>query len=527
MTRRRSSNSFIEQIATNHARKQREQAHQLQVAQRNETIAQREALRQKAQQEKDANRKKAQQKKEENQRYLDCRMQETEILNTQLSNRINDLNALLIYALRADKDRVLDSEKIVYRFSGFVLPLELREIPERPSLDKFLASVNKPSIFEMMIPRIKKRYEDALQEATTNFHISLQKHEELLISRESAVQKLQQEVENFNNAYCNCNPKAIISYNSVILEQSKYPEGFPQDFRIGYVPESKELVIEYDLPNISIVPNIIEYRYVKTNDSIISKPRKSSEIKDIYENIVSSVCLRTIYEVINYDVGNHILVVVFNGFVQTIDPATGRDIRPCLISVRVTKAKYLEIDLYRINYKSCLKDLGARISPHPDEMISVKPVVEYDMVDKRFINQENILSDLDNRPNIMDLNPFEFETLVSNLFTKIGFVTKQTRTTRDNGVDAVAFDPRPILGGKVVIQAKRYKNVVGVSAVRDLYGTMINEGANKGILVTTSHYGPDAYEFAKDKPIELIDGGGLLYLLEQNGIYAKIIMPVN
>jgi restriction system protein len=84
---------------------------------------------------------------------------------------------------------------------------------------------------------------------------------------------------------------------------------------------------------------------------------------------------------------------------------------------------------------------------------------------------------------------------------------------------------RPVLGGKVVIQAKRYRNTVGVSAVRDLFGTMMNEGANKGILVTTSGYGPDAFEFAKDKPIELMDGGQLLYLLEQVGTKARIIMP--
>jgi len=29
---------------------------------------------------------------------------------------------------------------------------------------------------------------------------------------------------------------------------------------------------------------------------------------------------------------------------------------------------------------------------------------------------------------------------------------------------------------------------------------MMNEGASKGILVTTSGYRPDAFDFAKDKP---------------------------
>ena len=60
-------------------------------------------------------------------------------------------------------------------------------------------------------------------------------------------------------------------------------------------------------------------------------------------------------------------------------------------------------------------------------------------------------------------------------------------------------------------------HTVGVDAVRDLYGTIINEGANRGILITTSSYGPDAYEFAKDKPISLIDGPHLLRLFEKHG----------
>lgn len=59
--------------------------------------------------------------------------------------------------------------------------------------------------------------------------------------------------------------------------------------------------------------------------------------------------------------------------------------------------------------------------------------------------------------------------------------------------------------------------VVPVSAVRDLYGTMINEGAVKGILVTTSHFGRDSREFAKDKPIALIDGENLVHMFQKHG----------
>ena len=78
----------------------------------------------------------------------------------------------------------------------------------------------------------------------------------------------------------------------------------------------------------------------------------------------------------------------------------------------------------------------------------------------------------------------------------------------------------------VPADTKRYKNTVGVSAVRDLFGTLQNEGASKGILVTTSGYGKASFEFAQNKPIELIDGGNLLYLLEEHtGVKAKIEVP--
>ncbi|CAH1685951.1 restriction endonuclease [Chelatococcus asaccharovorans] len=333
------------------------------------------------------------------------------------------------------------------------------------------------------------------------------------------------EVYAFKSEYDAGDPTAIVSYCTMVLERSRYPEGFPQKFSVAFTQASKQLVVEYELPSIDIVPKVLEFKYNRTQDNIVEKPRKPAEIRSTYQDIIASVALRTLHELFEAEHRSHAEVICFNGYIHTVDPATGRDIQPHLISVRTTREKFQEIDLSRVDKKACLKNLGAQVSRSPEEAQPVKPIMEFKMADARFVDQSDLISGLANAPNLMDLNPFEFENLVANLFGQMGLESKLTRSSKDGGVDCVAFDNRPVLGGKVVIQAKRYRHTVGVSAVRDLFGTMLNEGANKGILVATSGYGPDAFNFAKDKPIELIDGGGLLYLLQEIGMQARIVFP--
>jgi restriction system protein len=44
--------------------------------------------------------------------------------------------------------------------------------------------------------------------------------------------------------------------------------------------------------------------------------------------------------------------------------------------------------------------------------------------------------------------------------------------------------------------------------------------------VTTSGFGSSAYDFANGKPLELMTGSNLLYLLKEHaGVEAKIVMP--
>ena len=54
---------------------------------------------------------------------------------------------------------------------------------------------------------------------------------------------------------------------------------------------------------------------------------------------------------------------------------------------------------------------------------------------------------------------------------------------------------------------------------------MIAEGATRGILVTTAHYGSDSLEFAKNKPITLITGANLVHMLEKHGHKVRIDIP--
>jgi HJR/Mrr/RecB family endonuclease len=318
----------------------------------------------------------------------------------------------------------------------------------------------------------------------------------------------------------------IAQYVKSVLTSMPAPNGCESHARIAYSGDSRQLVVEYELPSIKVVAAVRGYRYVATHEKLAATKRPVSQVKSLYGGAIAQLSLLCIAYIFGSDTKRDVDVVVLNGVVDTVDPRSGKRVRPCLITVRVTRDTFDEIDLDHVDPLACLRHLSASVSRSPAELAPVRPVVEFSMVDPRFISETDTLSALDGRPNLMELTPNEFESLIQNLFTSMGLETRQTRASRDGGVDCVAYDTRPIFGGKVVIQAKRYKNTVGVSAVRDLFGTLQNEGASKGILVTTSGYGKASFEFAQNKPIELIDGGNLLYLLEEHaGIKARIEMP--
>lgn len=482
--------------------------------------------------------------REARQAYLRSREQEVCDMNRDLERRIEELRSILFLSPEGTKPFNFGTFKKKFISRQFD-PSVVGKSPEEPQRESFRTVVPPPGLmaklfggrakYEMEVREGAERDEAAYRAALEKYRSDLmiwhaaEERERARFNEQEAVRKREIDehnsaVDEFEAGYRNGVPQSVIEYFSLVLDRSVLPEGFPEDFRLAYTPDSRQVVVEHLLPTLDVVPAIAEYSYAKTKDEIREKERKKAEVRELYEYSVAGTSLRIVNEVFSCDSANVADVVVFNGIVDTISPSTGENIRPCIVSVRVSRSEFSKIVLNRVDPVACLKSLGA-VSKKPEELAPVRPIIEFDMADPRFIKEADVLSGLESRPNIMELSPSEFESLVTNLFTGMGLEARQTRASRDGGVDAVAFDPRPVLGGKVVVQAKRYRNTVGVAAVRDLYGTMINEGANKGILVTTAGYGADAFEFARDKPIELIDGPGLLYLLEQQGFKARILMP--
>lgn len=120
--------------------------------------------------------------------------------------------------------------------------------------------------------------------------------------------------------------------------------------------------------------------------------------------------------------------------------------------------------------------------------------------------------------NNLQMSGARFESLCCSLVEKMGFEAEATKASGDGGIDIVAVSHLPFVSGKYVIQCKSYAGNVGEPVIRDLYGVVSAENANKGILMTTGGFTSSASAFAEGKQIELIDGNSLDNLLQQFGL---------
>ena len=374
---------------------------------------------------------------------------------------------------------------------------------------KKISDVDKKNI------ELEKKYLESLKKWEDHKN----KHEDDEVERSSIIL-------DFEKQYFDMHPEIIKECCDLVLTNSKYPDYFPKERRLEYQSSSKILIVDLSLPDIENLPNIKSVKYVATTNDFAETYITESALTKLYDDLLYQIALRTLHELYEADAINALDSIVFNGWVNSVDKSTGRNVNACIMSVNASKDEFMAINLKNVDPKACFKQLKGVGSAKLHGMSPVAPIMTINKQDKRFVSAYDVVEGVDESENLAAMDWQDFENLIREIFEKefasSGGEVKITQASRDGGVDAIAFDPDPIRGGKIVIQAKRYTNVVGVSAVRDLYGTTLNEGATKGILVTTANFGSDAYDFAKGKPLTLLNGSNLLHLLEKHGHKARI-----
>jgi restriction system protein len=375
---------------------------------------------------------------------------------------------------------------------------------------------------EDLAGKARKAFERAVADQEKSFLAATEAHSKNSVAYVVAFREEQTRMKGMRDATLRPGGEGLAERIDLAMRSMSLPSFASSEGETKFDEDSGIVIHEHRFPD----PSGAEWiKLVELKSGWTKKPANQKEKKEAAARLHPSLCLRLAAEIARLDNEGIVKAVAINGWADYTEKSTGQRKRAYCASLFATQEQILALNLFALDPLeafSALKGVSARSL----ELVPIAPIIRLDTNDPRFVDAKEILSKMADGENLAAMDWEDFEHLCRELFERAfansGAEVKVTQASRDQGVDAVVFDPDPLRGGKIVIQAKRYTNTVDVSAVRDLYGAVINEGAVKGILVTTSHYGPEAYSFAKDKPLTLLNGNELLGLLEKHGYKFRI-----
>ena len=520
------------EIQRERARQQRNRQREFHEFQRAETRAVREADKA----ERDRKRQTAADERERKRLYVEDRKAEAAAMAEDVQARLAELDGLLKAGIRDQPVVTFGSLRRTDTYPAFdagqlakPLPPPLWEhfAPASPSgLGKVFGGTGR---LEKQLVSARAAYAQAVEhytaaEADRRRQLAEQRAAYDAAATAFAVAEHNAGIDQFRRDCRAGDPEAVAQFCTLVLDSSAYPEGFPHQTRTVYRPDPKEAVIEWELPPQSVIPLDRDYRYVANRDAVDAFPRAEKEIKERYRTVIAEVALRTIHEILVSTPGSVIELVTFYGKVSAKDLATGQPIRPLLLQVSAKRELFSTFLLSELDPVACLKRLNALVSPHPYDLEPVQPTVDFDSLLTRFkfVAGMDVVAGLDSRPDLLAMGPYEFEHLVRQIFEEMGMQAWNTEAIKDDGVNAVAVNNSAVFGGMCIIQAKRYRNAVGVEAIRALAGVMEDKHATKGILITTSWVTRDGHAFAtRHGRIEIME-----YLCKEHlGLDVLISLP--
>jgi restriction system protein len=321
-------------------------------------------------------------------------------------------------------------------------------------------------------------------------------------------------------------PEAVEQFIELVLTQSDLPESFPRQTELEYHRENHTLFISMELPHPSLIPTEKELIFNITDQKEEIICFTSEEFSMLYNDIIYKTILRTFHEIFSADEAEAVDAIHFKGWVKTLNRGNGQYENSNIVSIFATRIEFKKINLRQIEPTLCFKFLKGISAPLLTDLTEIPTPFT---IRKKYFDEsafKKILEPNDNGTNIANLGWKDFEKLIIDLIQKefgsnageIQILSSKLET----GLEALGQDPDLIRGGKILFHAIRSAKPITLSPVRELFGSVIHEGALKGILLTTADFTNEAYDFVKNKPISLLNGTHLLSLFEKHGHKLRI-----
>lgn len=240
----------------------------------------------------------------------------------------------------------------------------------------------------------------------------------------------------------------------------------------------------YPVPEYELIIRYILYSIIKNNS--INKSFK--QINDF----MSEHDINTIDDVIIWNVNNHFIY---------------------------KKLSDLIFSFYYIN-GNINKDDFVHEYIRIDEEISVK-IKEIEKINEEIALERELLKNINNSTSLKEndeytiedvdkMNGIEFENFLKVLFEHLGYKSKITQASQDQGIDLILVKNSIMYG----VQAKNYSSSVGNKAVQEVIAGSQYYNCDKSIVVTNNYFTGAAKDLAKATNVKLWDRDFLMNMLE-------------
>lgn len=237
--------------------------------------------------------------------------------------------------------------------------------------------------------------------------------------RQKAEQRAQHaRVREAKEAFESHQKDAVEYFFAEVLSRSTYPAAFPEDAKVEYVPHTRTLMVEYELPSVAAWPTQQGVRYNPAWNTLEPIPATDAWRKSSYESALFQIALRVVSELFAHDDSQALGSVAFNGWVRSLDASTGNLAHACVVSILVDRKTFLAVNLAKVEPEACFRRLKGVASANPMELLPVTPVLALRPVAKGHSGFEAERVERLDSDDVNVMNRSEFETLVREILER-------------------------------------------------------------------------------------------------------------